>query len=212
MLQGIVNISTNTEHSEIKKDYKLHGKHRAYLNSDSSNDLIVISPAFKYLAKLNWKVESINVNETDKVVISFSVLDYIFKITIDLKLLPHLNKVFFEVKKKIENKSIALIFSVPFVINENENLENFELSNLAILFSRFTYLVRTNEINPLNNKVSFGLYEDLVPGLKGEFQKVLYALLIFVEKLTSKKIMERLNGANRNNPFETIRLENVEVR
>ena len=211
MLQGIVNISTNTEHSDIKKDYRLSAKHRAYMGSDVSNDSILISPAFKYLTRLNWKVQSINANDKDKILISFSVLDYLFKTTIDLKLLVHLHKVYFDVKKNIGNKDITLLFSFPFSISENENPENLKLNSLGVLFSRLDFLTRTGEIGSSGNKVSYGLYEDLIPELKSEFQKILYALLVFAEKLTSQKIIERVNLINSSNPFETLRLENVEV-
>lgn len=211
MLQGIVNISTNTEHSEVKKDYKLYGKQRAYLSEDSSNDHIQISPAFQYLTKLNWKLQKIDVNDKDKIIISFAVLDYLFRITIDLKLLPHLNKVFLDVKKKFENKNIVLLFSVPFMLKNNESLENISLDYLSVLFTRLDYLVRTREIGSAENKVTVGLYEDIIPGLKTEFQKILYALLIFAEKLTSQKILERLSYSNRNGNLENLRLENVEV-
>ena len=211
MLQGITNISTNTEHGEVKKDFKLYGKHRAYASDDSDNDLIQISPAFKYLTKLNWKLQKIDVNDKDKIVINFTVFDYLFRITIDLRLLPHLNKVFFDVKKKFDRKNIVLLFSVPFILKENETLENFSLDYLGILYTRLDYLVRTKEIGSSENKVTVGLYEDIIPGLKTEFQKVLYALLIFAEKLTSQKILDRVNQNNRNGNLETLRLENVEV-
>ena len=211
MLQGITNISTNTEHGEVKKDFKLYGKQRAYLTDDSENDLIQISPAFKYLTKLNWKLQEIDVNDKEKIVISFSVFDYLFKITIDLRLLPHLNKVFFDVKKKFDRKNIVLLFSVPFVLNENETLDNFSLEYLGVLYTRLDYLIRTKEIGSTENRVTVGLYEDIIPGLKTEFQKILYALLIFAEKLTSQKILDRVSQNNRNRTFETLRLENVEV-
>ncbi len=211
MLQGIANISTNTEHSEVKKDFKLYGKQRSLLNDDSSNDHIQISPAFQYLTKLNWKLQKIDVNDKDKIVINFTIFEYLFKITIDLKLLPHLNKVFFDVKKKIENKNIVLLFSVPFILKENETLENLALDNLNVLYTRLYYMVRTREIGSAENKVTYGFYEDIIPGLKIEFQKILYALIIFAEKLTSQKILERVNFTRRNANPETIRLENVEV-
>jgi len=131
--------------------------------------------------------------------------------TIDLKLLAQLRKVYFEVKKEVDGKNLKALFSFPFSISENENPENLNLNSLDILFSRLEYLSSTNEINPSENRVSYGLYEDLVPGLKSEFQKILFALLVFAEKLTSQKIIERVNLINISNSFETLRLENVEV-
>jgi hypothetical protein len=211
MLQGIANISTNTEHGEIKKDYKLYGKHRSYMSSEESNDLIQVSPAFKFLAKLNWKIETIDTSDKEKINLSFSILDYVFKITIDLRLLSHLNKVYFEVKRKNGKRAITLIISTSSSISEHENMENILLESFDVLFTRLEYFVITNEFQVNGKRVSYGYYEDLVPGLKKEFQKILFALLVFVEKLTSQKVLERFKQTNPNSIFETLRLENVEV-
>jgi hypothetical protein len=211
MLQGITNISTNTEHGEVKKDYKLYGKHRSYMSSEESNDLIQVSPAFKFLARLNWKIETIDTSDKEKIRLSFSILDYIFKITIDLRLLSHLNKVYFEVKRRNGKKAINLVISAPSSIPEHENMENILLESFDVLFTRLEYFVITNEFQANGKRVSYGYYEDLVPELKKEFQKILFALLVFAEKLTSQKVLERFKQTNPNSIFETLRLENVEV-
>lgn len=211
MLQGIANISTNTEHEKIKKDYKLYGKHRSYIANEESNDLIQVSPAFKFIAKLNWKIENIDTSDKEKINLSFSIFDYIFNITIDLRLLSHLNKVYFEVKRRNAKKAITLIISTSSSIPEHENMENILLKSLDVLFTRLEYFVITKEFLENGKRVSYGYYEDLVPGLKEEFQKILFALLIFAEKLTSQKVLERFKQADPNSIFETLRLENVEV-
>lgn len=211
MLQGITNISTNTEHGEVKKDYKLYGKHRSYMSSEESNDLIQVSPAFKFLARLNWKIETIDTSDKEKIRLSFSIMDYIFKITIDLRLLSHLNKVYFEVKRRNGKKAINLVISAPSSIAEHENMENILLESFDILFTRLEYFVITNEFQANGKRITYGYYEDLVPGLKKEFQKILFALLVFAEKLTSQKVLERFKQTNPNSIFETLRLENVEV-
>ena len=209
MLQGITNISTNTEFSEVKKDRRVYAKHRAYLNSDSSSDLIDVSPAFMYMSKLNWQIQKIDAAERNKISISFSVLGFLFKLTIDLDTLPLSRKIFLGVKKKLVYKTLDMVLSIPSTVREDETLEDFKLENLEILFTRIEYLVRTGKVNPLESKVSVGVYEDIIPGLVLEMQKILYAVLVFAEKLTSQNFLK--NFTNNNGNVDNFRIEHVEI-
>ena len=103
-----------------------------------------------------------------------------------------------------------MVISVPFIINRYETFDNFSLDNLDILFTRIEYLIRTNELNPPESKVSYGMYEDLIPNLKSEFQKILYGIMIFAEKLTSQNILGRIE--NNADNYENLKVEHVEVR
>ena len=210
MLQGITHISTNTDYSEVKKDYKLNGKHRAYMEDDSDNDQIEVSPAFKYISKLNWQIQKIDVNDKNKITLGFNVNDFVITVTLDIKMLPHVKKIYLSIRKKLTYKHIEMVISVPFIINRYETFDNFSLDNLDILFTRIEYLIRTNELNPPESKVSYGMYEDLIPNLKSEFQKILYGIMIFAEKLTSQNILGRIE--NNADNYENLKVEHVEVR
>ena len=180
------------------------------MEDDSDNDQIEVSPAFKYISKLNWQIQKIDVNDKNKITLGFNVNDFVITVTLDIKMLPHVKKIYLSIRKKLTYKHIEMVISVPFIINRYETFDNFSLDNLDILFTRIEYLIRTNELNPPESKVSYGMYEDLIPNLKSEFQKILYGIMIFAEKLTSQNILGRIE--NNADNYENLKVEHVEVR
>lgn len=211
MLPKIAGINTGSEFADYKKDLRLGSKSRAYFHQESGSDLIQISPAFKYLSRLNWQIQKIDYQNREKLSISFSIYEFQFHMSVDLNLIAHLNKVYLEVKKPIDDKQLVILFSLPVRVSEYSASDELTLKNLEILFTRIEYFIHSQEVESYTSNISYGLYEDIMLGLKGEFEKILYAIFTFIEKLTFKTIINPSSLTNKSENSENLKLEHAEI-
>jgi len=197
MLEKINNISTKSDYS--------HGGHgsnfgtflgSAYTRKVVQHDSADISPAFKFLNSVRWKLKEFRYITGEKLFLGFILSDIEFNTVIDLLNFEGINVLNYNVIKEIKegnpNKKIIADLSVKV-----ENINYFEepvlinFSALNIFFQRVFNLDINREISREEKYFFDELLEGIFYGIQEEFILLNSHILIFLDKLSGQRITKR---------------------
>jgi len=218
MLNRIVNITSNSGFKEPNGSSSNSPKNLAKENVGSeTSDKIELSPALKFLKKLEWNLKEVKVLE-DKYYISFTFLNFEFNTSFSLSEINSISyldyKIIqlspspFEDNARMYDYSklrIELNLSIRFhkrntgflgITGRDSSMENFSDSNytnsvnkLKSLFEKL-FLIYIENVRR-DSEILNALVEDSVDELMG-LTRINDFVILFLEKLTGEKISPRI--------------------
>ncbi|HED08913.1 MAG TPA: hypothetical protein ENI57_12395 [Ignavibacteria bacterium] len=198
MVDKINKINTGSDFSKSRgpKIYRA-GIHSKYKPAFDRHDSVDISPAFKYLIHVHWRLKNFKYDTDEKLFIDFIVSGIEFQLTVDLMNFNKLSSFNYRLYKEIVNgtkkcKIACDVTSKIEWINYDHNSELINFSALNIFFNR---IFDQNIYNGLTNDDQYfidDLVDGIIQGIKNEFVQLNNQVLIFFDRLTGKRIPNNL--------------------
>ncbi len=199
MLDKINKINSGSDFSKSTgpKVYRsgIHSKNKPEIDYHDSVD---ISPAFKYIINVNWRLKNFKYDKDEKLLIDFIVSGIEFQLSVDLMNYKNLSsfnyRLYKVVVKGTENyKIVADVNSKIESINYEHDSELLNFSALNIFFNRiFEQNIYVGLIK--DDKYFFDdLLEGIFQGIKEEFKQLNNQVLVFFNRLTGKKILNNIS-------------------
>jgi hypothetical protein len=193
MLEKIINITPGSEFKNSSKSPELlryaHASKSPYF---SINDSVNFSPAIQYLKTIEWQLKELSKTANEKLLITFCISELEFRVVVDLSALSKLSFITYEIKRKrsasVAGQTLIVLTSIISEVLYDENNVSLHLNALNKLLDRFEKLNITDELNGIDIETLSYLAEDISVHLQTEFEYINKFLLVFIEKLTGKKI------------------------
>ncbi len=197
MLEKINNISTKSDYSQAGHASNFGN----FLNSANTrkvypHDSADISPAFKFLNSVRWKLNEFKYITDEKLFLGFILSQIEFHTVIDLVNFEKLNVLNYKViKENKEDNSLRKIITDLSVkidgINYFEESVLINFSALNIFFQRVFYLNINREISRDEKYFFDELLEGIFYGIQEEFIRLNSHILIFLDKLTGQRVVKK---------------------
>lgn len=195
MLDKINNITSGGDYAKSVKPQIFNSVlGAAYRQGIDSHDSADISPAFKYLTQVHWRLKGLKFNAEEKVYLSFILSGIEFQLSIDLLNFSKLTSLNYHLSKEGGNgvtkkKITADINTKVEWIDYNKEPELLNLSAINVFFNR---VLEQNIYSALTEKDDKYFFEDLLDGImqgiRDEFNHLNNQVFIFFDKLTGKRI------------------------
>ncbi len=198
MLDKINNISAGSNFKNAARTTSFGSVlSTAYTRKADAHDFADISPAFKFLNSVNWKLKEFKHIENEKLLMGFILSDIEFHTAISLVNFEKIGMLGFNIlkesKKDNEHKKIITELSVKVEridYNAEPLLINFSAFN--VFFQRVFELNVYREITREEKYFMDMLLEGIFFGINEEFRNLNNLIFIFLDKLTG----QRLNNKN----------------
>lgn len=220
MLEKITNINLKSEFFNGRKAVS------AYKNSLKNNilrndwhDSVNLSPAYRFLAQVDWQLKEMKNLSANKVFIDFFFSGYEFQTTLDLSNHAKLNLLEYNVTNQATDKKVGAVITATLSVSINKQKSEFvdvltELHGVNILFSRLSLLNLGEELN-FNNNILYELFDGILRMVNKEFDYLNSCLFAFVEKALNIKMVTSditTTGLIGSDGLNRIKLLNVDVR
>ncbi len=202
ILDKIDKINTGRDYSKSTRN-KIYGAgfQSKYKPALDRHDSVDISPAFKYLIQVNWRLKNFKYDADEKLFIDFIVSGIEFKLTVDLMNFDKLSSFNYRLLREDasgerKHKIAADVTSKIEWINYDRDPELINFSAVNIFFNR---IFSQNIFNDLNREDKYfldSLVEGIVHGIREEFAQLNNQVLIFFDRLTGKKIPNNISTIN----------------
>jgi len=192
MLEKVTDIKFNSQMAENKNGYKKSRGGSAFAYNKSNHfDSIDISPAFQFIAKMNFKILNIFNTSANKYEVVFELNEFIFDIIIDLPLLIDRKEIQFKITSK-ENENSGL--SVFLKTNYDEKNSDFSISTKMIkeLFNRINENGFKGDSTLFDQDLLSFLFEGIEERIFSEMNNISKSVIHFIESLYEIKIFEKL--------------------
>jgi hypothetical protein len=194
MLEKINNISTKSDYSKAVRTSNFGAiLGSTYTRKVDSHDSVDISPAFKFMNSVNWKLKEFKHVVDEKLLLGFILSEIEFHTTIDLVNLEKISLINYSVIKenKKDNPSRKIITDLSVKVNrinysQDPVLINF--SSLNVFFQRIFNLNIYREISREEKYFFDDLLEGIFFGIQEEFIHLNSHVLIFLDKLTGQRV------------------------
>jgi len=192
MLEKVTDIKFNSQMAENKNGYKKSRGGSAFAYNKSNHfDSIDISPAFQFIAKMNFKILNIFNTSAIKYEVVFELNEFIFDIIIDLPLLIDRKEIQFKITSK-ENENSGL--SVFLKTNYDDKNSDFSISTKMIkeLFNRINENGFKGDSTLFDQDLLSFLFEGIEERIFSEMNNISKSVIHFIESLYEIKIFEKL--------------------
>jgi len=192
MLEKVTDIKFNSQMAENKNGYKKSRGGSAFAYNKSNHfDSIDISPAFQFIAKMNFKILNIFNTSANKYEVVFELNEFIFDIIIDLPLLIDRKEIQFKITSK-ENENSGL--SVFLKTNYDDKNSDFSISTKMIkeLFNRINENGFKGDSTLFDQDLLSFLFEGIEERIFSEMNNISKSVIHFIESLYEIKIFEKL--------------------
>lgn len=199
MLEKIIHIAPGSEFRNSTKSPEL----LRYIKGDKShifniNDSVNFSPAIQFLTRIEWQLKELSKTINENLIVSFCIAELEFRVVIDLSILNKLSFITYEIQRSRSEsgneKTLIVLTSILGDILYDEPTVFLQLNALNKLFDRFEKLNITDELNGSDIETMSYLVEDLSIQLQTEFEYINKFLLVFIEKLTDRKINDGIQN------------------
>ncbi|MCK9211166.1 MAG: hypothetical protein M0P61_10055 [Ignavibacteriaceae bacterium] len=220
MLEKITNINLRSEYFSGKKATAVYKNSlRSGILKNDLHDSVNISPAYRFLSQVDWKLKEMTNVTSDKIFVAFYFSGYEFQTTLDLSSPAKLNLLEYNVIKDSAEKNPGTTITATLSVNINKlNIEPVdvltELRGMKIFFNRLSSLNLKEELN-FNNNILFELFDGILGMINKEFDYLNSSLFAFIEKMLNIKMLNHslaqvgLVGLD---SLNKIKLLNVDVR
>ncbi len=223
MLEKITNINLRSEYFSGKKATAIYKNSlRSGILKNDLHDSVNISPAYRFLSQVDWKLKEMTNVTSDKIFVAFYFSGYEFQTTLDLSSPAKLNLLEYNVIKDSAEKNPGTTITAALSVNINKhNIEPVdvltELRGMKIFFNRLSSLNLKEELN-FNSNILFELFDGILGMINKEFDYVNSSLFAFIEKMLNIKMLiprtvgVRAAGLVGLDSLNKIKLLNVDVR
>jgi len=189
MLDKILNITPGSDfnQSHLKKGKTKLLFHRISGYSET-HDSLSYSPAWRYIAQLNWRINAVKLLKDNKLYISFEVAETEFNTLLNLDDINCSGTYVYEItrrKRSGDSENAVLIMLEKKTYNINDVNVIYELKNLNRLFERVWNLDLRQEISDEEMSLNT-LLEDIADDISEELNFITVSLIGFIEKLLNK--------------------------
>lgn len=194
MLEKINSISTKSDYSQAVRTSNFGTiLSSSYTRKVDPHDSVDISPAFKFLNSVNWKLIEFKHLVDEKLFLGFILSSIEFHMVIDLVNFQKINsfnyKVIKENKRDNPHKKIITDLSVKVSqINYSAEPVLINFSALNVFFQRAFGLNIFREISREEKYFFDDLLDGVFNGIREEFMSLNSHVLIFLDKLTGQRI------------------------
>ncbi len=215
MLDKINNISAGSDFTKAVHTSSFGSiLSSSYTHKVDAHDFADISPAFKFLNSINWKLKEFKHVENEKLFLGFIISDIEFHTAISLVNFEKIDMLGFNISKenKEGNKSAKIITDLSVKVdginyNREPSLINFSAFN--VFFQRIFDLNVYREITREDKYLMDMLLEGIFFGIKEEFHHLNNLIFIFVDKLTGQRVSKKEN--KRDNYGESVVFKKFKV-
>jgi len=215
ILEKINNISTKGDYSQAVRTSNfgtLLGS--AYSRKVDPHDSVDISPAFRFLNRVNWKLIEFKHLIDEKLILGFILSDIEFHTIVDLVNFEYLDALNYSVikvnKKNNPPRKIITDLSVRVnSVNYSQEPVLINFSALNIFFQRIFNLNIYREITREEKYFFDDLLEGIFEGIKEEFIHLNNHVLIFSDKLIGQRVGRRNSLQKDNDEILAVKKFNV---
>lgn len=217
MLDKINKISTGSGFSKSQATPMYNAAvGSAYHHGLDRHDSAEISPAFKYMFQVHWRLIDFKFHDGDKLFLDFIVSGIEFKTTVDLRNQSKISSFNYHLYKEgtsgsSRKKIIADVTSKIEWINYDQAPGLINFSALNTFFNRiFEQKIYQGLTNTREDKYFFDdLLDGIVQGIRNEFSSLNNQVLILFDKLAGKKMPSNLSTAD--DYIEPVIINNVKI-
>ena len=215
ILEKINNISTKSDYSQAVRTSNFGTiLSSTYTRKVDPHDSVDISPAFKFLNSVNWKLNEFKHIVDEKLFLGFTLSDIEFHTIIDLVNFENLDALNYNVIKISKNNNppgkIITDLSVKIEqINYFKDPVLINFSALNILFQRIFKLNIYREILREEKYFFDDLLEGIYSGIEEEFIYLNNHVLIFLDKLMGQRVGK--NNSSQKDYGETVVVKKINV-
>ncbi len=194
MLEKINNISAGSDFTKAVRSSNIGSVlSSAYTRKVDAHDSVDISPAFKFLNSVNWKLKEFKHIVNEKLYLAFILSGVEFRTVIDLVNFEKLSLLNYTVLKETKKGKSAFRMTTDLSVRiERPDYEAgpvlINFSALNVFFQRAFGLNMFREITREEKYLFDDLLQGISFGIKEEFLRLNNHILIFMDKLTGLKV------------------------
>ena len=214
MLDKIINIKAALQYQKEKGIYNSSEKSSleeilagAVKNIPGVKDSIKFSPAAHFLARINWQLKDLALDNGGKLVIAFSIGTFDFRTEVDFLNFHTAARQFYEISsgRIAGNKYIKAQLGISAAKKSKSPVDEkpeVDLPGLNALFNRVFSLELSGEIDKYYSSALHELMDGINGTLIGEFDYINAALFTLIDKISPGKMAPNyVFGDERNEPL-----------